>query len=171
MGIILLIAGIVAASLSFVPSKILQYIFVFASLAVGIFGVTIRKNPKDAIKQSTYYSWLGFILVALSFAVAIWATGVAALVNVLGFFLLLLGIVGFVRALQVLNYQSPIPWKVVGLKLALSATTAIGAAYILTMAGFAGYMALLFMGLLFVTIGLTFIQMGRLTRNATTSNQ
>ena len=55
------------------------------------------------------------------------------------------------------------PWKIVGLKLALSATTAIGAASILTMAGFDGYMALLFMGLLFVTVGLTLIQVSRVT--------
>jgi hypothetical protein len=165
IGIILLIAGITAASLSFSPSMILQYVFVVSSLAVGILGLLIGKNTKGEFMRSTYYSWIGFVLIGLSIAVVIWGTGAIALVNVLGFFLLLLGMIEFVFALQILNYQSPIPWKVVGLKLTLSATTAIGAASTLTLAGFDGYMALLFLGLLFVTVGLTIIQISRLTRN------
>ena len=71
--------------------------------------------------------------------------------------------------LQILNYETIIPWKIVGLKLALSATTAIGAASILTIAGFDGYMALLFMGLLFVTVGLTLIHVSRVTSGTDSS--
>src|SRR5688572_11960498 len=108
---------------------------------------------------------MGFVLIALSIALVIWATSLIALVNVLGFFLLLLGFLEFVFILQILNYQTPIPWKVIGLKLTLSATTSIGAASILTIAGFNGYMALLFLGVLFVTVGLTFIQISRLTKD------
>lgn len=165
MGIVLLIAGITAASISFSPSMVLQYVFVVSSLAVGIFGLLIGKNTKGAFIQSTYYSWIGFVLIALSIAIVIWGTSVIALVNVLGFFLLLLGMIEFVFALQILNYETNIPWKIVGLKLTLSATTAIGAASILTMAGFDAYMALLFLGLLFVTVGLTLIQVSRLTKD------
>lgn len=164
MGIILLIAGITAASLSFSPSIILQYTFVASSLAVGIFGLLIGKSVKGEFMQSTYYSWIGFLLIALSIAVVIWGTSVIALINVLGFFLLLIGMIEFVFVLQILNHQTNIPWKIVGLRLTLSATTAIGAASILTMVGFNGYMALLFLGLLFVAIGLTVIQISRLTK-------
>ena len=77
--------------------------------------------------------------------------------------------VEFVFVLQILNYESNIPWKIVGLKLTLSATTSIGAASILTIAGFDGYMALLFMGLLFVTVGLTLIQISRVTTRTDSS--
>lgn len=169
MGIILLIAGIAAASMSFTPSLILQYIFVVSSLAVGIIGILIGKNKDGSLMRSTYYSWIGFVLIGLSIALVIWGTSAIALINVLGFFLLILGMVEFVFVLQILNYESNIPWKVVGLKLTLSATTAIGAASILTMAGFNGYMALLFMGLLFVTVGLTLIQVSRLTTGTDSS--
>ena len=165
MGVTLLVAGIAATSLSFSPSSIIQYVFMVSSLTVGILGLLIGKNTKGEFMRSTYYSWIGFVLIGSSIAVVIWGAGASALVNVLGFFLLLLGMIEFVFALQILNYQSPIPWKVVGLKLILSAITAIGAASILTIAGFDGYMALLVLGLLFVTIGLTIIQISRLTRN------
>lgn len=165
MGIILLIAGITAAAISFSWSRILQYIFVAASLSVGVLGIQLGKDTKGNVMRSTYYLWTGFVLIGLSVALVVWATSLIALVNVLGFFLLLLGFVEFVFALQILNYETPIPWKVVGLKLTLSATTAIGAASMLTMAGFNGYMALLVLGLLFVTVGLTFIQISRVSKN------
>jgi hypothetical protein len=166
MGIILLIAGIAAASLSFSPSVILQYVFVLTSLAVGIIGILIGKDTKASFMRSTYYSGIGFVLIGLSIAVVIWGTSLMGLINVLGFFLLLLGMIEFVFALQILNYQTHIPWKIVGLKLTLSATAGIGAASILTMAGFDGYMALLFLGLLFITVSLTFIQISRLTKKS-----
>lgn len=163
MGIILLIAGVIAALISFEPSRILQYIFIATSLTVGIIGVLIGKNTKSAFVPSTYYSGIGFSLIALSITLIIWATTVSALINVLGFFLLMLAFIEFVFALQILNYETPIPWKVVGLKLTLSATTAVGATSILTIAGYDVYFALLFLGALFVLIGLTFITMSGLT--------
>ena len=166
MGIILLIAGIAAALISFWPSAVLQYIFVIASLAVGALGILIGRNNKKEFLRSTYYTWTGSVLIALAISLLIWATSLVALINVVGFFLLLLGFIEFVFALQILNYETPIPWKIVGLKLALSAITATGAAWILTMAGLDGYMALLFLGLLFVIVGLSFIQISRLTRNS-----
>ena len=169
MGIILLIAGITAALMSFAPSRILQVVFVATSLVVGIFGLLIGKSSRSAFIKSTYYSSVGIVLIGLSVAIVIWASSLIALVSVLGFFLLLLGFIEFAFALQILNAQTPIPWNVVGLKLTLSATTAIGAATILTMAGFHGYMALLILGLLFVTIGLTIIQVGRLSKDTGSS--
>lgn len=169
MGVILLIAGIAAASMSFTPSLVLQYIFVASSLAVGIIGLLLSKNKDGSLMRSIYYSWIGFVLIGLSIALVIWGTSAIALINVLGFFLLILGMVEFVFVLQILNYESHIPWKIVGLKLTLSATTSIGAAAILTVAGFNGYMALLFMGLLFVTVGLTLIQISRVSTGTDSS--
>lgn len=165
MGIGILVSGVLAALISFEPSRILQYIFMSTAFAVGILGILIGRDPKEKFVRSLYYSWIGFILVGLSVVVVIWGTTLIALVNVLGFFLLLLGMVEFVFALQILNYQSPVPWKIVGLKLTLSATTAIGAASILTIAGFNMYTALLFIGVLFITVGLTFIRSAVLERN------
>jgi hypothetical protein len=166
MGIILLISGIIAALISFEPSRILQYIFVVTSLTVGILGVLMGKNSKGAFIRSTYYSWIGYGLIALSIALVIWASTLTAFISVLGFFLLLFGFTEFVFALQILNSHTPIPWRVVGLKLTLSATTAIGAASILTIAGINVYFALLFLGVLFALVGLTFIQMSRITTDA-----
>lgn len=165
MGIMLLISGIVAILISFEPSRILQYIFVLTSLTVGIFGVLIGKDTKGTLLRSAYYSWVGFVLIGLSIGLVIWATSLIAFINVLGFFLLVLGMIEFVFALQILNYELPIPWNVVGLKLTLSAMTAIGGTWILTMAGFNIYIALLFFGILFVLVGLSFIQLSRLTKD------
>ena len=169
MGIIVLIAGISAALMSFVPSRILQYVFVVASLVVGALGVMIGKNTKRSPVRSNYYSSLGFVLIGLSVAVVIWATSLMVLMNVIGLFLLALAFIEFAMALQILIGHIPIPWNVVGIKLTLSATAAIGAATILTIAGFHGYMALLVLGLLFVTIGLTIIQVSRLRKDTGTS--
>jgi hypothetical protein len=169
MGIIVLIAGISAALMSFVPSRILQYVFVVASLVVGALGVAIGKNTKRSPMRSNYASSLGFVLIGLSIAVVIWATSLMALMNVIGLFLLALAFIEFAMALQILIGNIAIPWNVVGIKLTLSATAAIGAASILTIAGFHGYMALLVIGLLFVTIGLTIIQVSRLRKDTGTS--
>ena len=163
MGVILLIAGITAASLSFSPSMILQYVFVGSSLTVGILGLLIGKQTKPVFIRPTYYAWIGFALIAMSVAVVLWGTSMIALVSVLGLFFLLVGMIEFGFALQILNHETSIPWKTVGLKLTLSAMTAIGAASILTTAGFNGYMALLFVGLLFVAVGLGIILISRLT--------
>lgn len=111
MGIILLITGIIASVISFAPSRLLQYLFILTSAAVGVFGVLIGKNKKAGFIRSTYYSWIGFIMVGLSIALAIWATSLMAFVNVLGFFLLLLGMIEFVFAMQILHYEAPIPWQ------------------------------------------------------------
>lgn len=169
MGIMLSIAGIAAALLSFTPSVVLQSVFVLSSLSVGILGILIGKNTKGDFVRSSYYLWTGVMLIGLSIGLVIWGTSVMALINILGFSLLLMGFIEFVFALQILNYATPIPWKVVGLKLVLSAITAIGAASILTIAGFDGYMALLVLGLLFVAVGLTFIEISRLTKGADAS--
>lgn len=165
MGIGLLISGVLAALISFEPSRILQYIFMSTALAIGILGILVGMDTKEKFIPTAYYSGIGIILIGLSVAVVIWGASLVALVHVLGFSLLLLGMVEFVFALQILNYQSPVPWKIVGLKLTLSATTAIGAASILTIAGFNMFTALLFIGVLFVTVGLTFIRSAVLERN------
>ena len=151
--------------MSISPSMILQYVFVVSSLAVGIVGLLIGKHTKGSFIRSTYYSWIGFVLIALSIAIVIWATSLIAFINVLGFFLIILGVIEFVFAWQILTYDTPIPWKVVSLKLTVSGLTSVGAAWILTMAGFNVYSALLFLGVLFVVAGLSFIQISRLTRD------
>ena len=162
MGIILMITGVIASVLSFAPSRLLQYLFILTSAAVGVFGILTGRNNNAGSVRSPYYSWIGFVLVGLSIALAIWATDLMALINVFGFFLLLLGMIEFVFAMQTLHFETPTPWSMVGLKLTLSATTAIGAAVILTIAGFNIYGALLLLGLLFVVAGLTFIRIGSL---------
>lgn len=161
MGIILLISGILAAFFSFEPSRILQYIFVLTSFVVGIIGIIIGKSTKGTFVRSSYYTWIGSVLIGLSIALVIWATTLMAFVNVLGFFLLILGIIEFVFVLQIFNYVSPIPWVVVAIKLALSTIGAVGAAWILTMAQIDVYTALLFLGVQFVLIGLSLILISR----------
>ena len=160
MGIILLITGMIASVTTFAPSRLLQHLFVLTTAAVGVFGILTGKNKNAGSVRSTYYFWIGFILIGLSIALAIWATNLMAFVNVLGFFLLLLGMIEFVFAMQTLHFETPTPWSMVGLKLTLSATTAISAALMLTIAGFNIYGALLLLGLLFVVAGLTFILIG-----------
>lgn len=80
----------------------------------------------------------------------------------LGFFLILLGIIEFVFAQQILVYETPIPWGLVGLKLIISTITATGATWILTMAGVSANVALLLMGVLFALVGLAFIKVSRM---------
>jgi hypothetical protein len=164
MGIILLISGIIAALLSFEPSRVLQYVFVLTSLAVGVFGVLIARDTKDTPVRSAYYTWIGFLLLGLAIAIVLWATTLTAFMNVVGFFLLAFALIEFGFALRILNEELPIPWKVVGLKLALSAMTAIGGTWILMMAGFNVYTALLFFGVLFALVGLSFIQLSRFAK-------
>lgn len=166
IGILLLTSGMIAALKSYEPSGMLQHIFVLTSFTVGIFAIITGKNTKGNFVQSNYYTWIGVVLIALSIALGIWATTLVAFINILGFFLLILGVVGFVFAWQILNYETPIPWKIFGVRLSLSALTATGAAWIVTTAGFDIYTALLALGILFVLTGLGFIHISRLTKGA-----
>jgi hypothetical protein len=164
IGILLLVSGIIAAFTSAEPSRILQYLFILTSLAVGMLAIATSRNTKGNFVQSTYYSWIGFASISLSVSLGVWAINSVAFINVLGLFLLILGIIEFVFALQILNYETPIPWKIFGLKISISALTAIGAGWILTMAGMSLYTALLFLGVLLALAGLNFIQISRLTK-------
>ena len=170
MGIILLISGVIAALINFDPSRMLKIIFVLASLTVGVIGIMIGRKAKSPFVRSSHFWWIGVGVIALSIALVIWGTSLTAFTGVVGLFLMVLAFIAFGFALQILNHQTPIPWKVVGLKLTLSATAAIGAASILTIAGLNVYFALLFLGVLFAIVGLTMIQLSRSANNSRSSS-
>jgi hypothetical protein len=88
-----------------------------------------------------------------------------AFINIVGFFLLLAGIIEFVFVQQLFNSESPLPWSLLGLKLIISTVAATGAAWILTMSRINVHIALLFLGVLFAIIGLIFVQIYRITRH------
>jgi hypothetical protein len=169
MGIVLLIAGMIAAAISFEPSGILLYAFMLTSLTVGVIGVLIGKDTKEIFSRSKFYAWSGFTVIGLSIALATWASGLMGFITATGLFLVLSGFIAAAFTLQILNYESPIPWKLVGLKLTLSAMAAIAGIWILMIAGFSVHVALLAFGVLFVLIGISFIQISRITRNVSAS--
>ncbi len=169
LGIIILISGITAALISFEGAPVLQYIFVAASLAIVTLGILISKSVKAPPVPGTYFWWIGFAVTGLSLAVFAGAAHTIAVVTMLGFFLLVLAFIEFGVALQILNNHRQIPWKIIGLKVALSATAAIGGASILKTAGLNVYFGLLFLGALFILVGLAFIQMARAAKNTSSS--
>ena len=164
IGALLLIVGIMTAVMGYNPSQILQYIFIAILLSIGVLGFVIGQQAKNNFLRSKYYTGIGFILFALAISLGIWAATLGAFINVLGFFLLVLGIVEFVFALQILTTASPVPWGLLGVKLVISAVTATGAAWILTMAEENTNVALLFSAGLIVVIGLAFILLSRITK-------
>ena len=159
----MLIVGITTAVMSFDPSQVLQYIFIGLSVTIGVIAVSIGLEAKNNFVRSRYYLWLGFILFALAISLSIWATTLVAFVIVLGFFLLVLGIVEFDFAQQIFNYQ-PVSWSLLGVKLVIATVTATGAAWILTMVRIDANISLLFLGILFFVVGLAFIQLSRITK-------
>ena len=161
MGILLLISGVTAALINFELSAKLQYVFVAASLAIVGLGIMIGKTAKTPPVPSKYFWWIGFAVTGLSLLVLATAASALTAITILGFFLFILAFVEFGVALQILNNQRQIPWKVVGLKLTLSATAAIGGASLLKTAGLNVFFGLLFLGVLFILVGLAFIQMAR----------
>ena len=162
IGILLIISGIIAALTSHEPSRGLQYVFGLSTLAVGFLALRTGRSRTNTFVRSTYYSWVGYVSLALSIALAIWGTTLFAFINVLGFFLLILGVIEFVFALQILSYETPMPWKLFGIRITVSALTSTGAGWILTTAGFNVYRAVLFLGLLLVLAGISFIFTSRL---------
>lgn len=161
MGILLLISGVTAALINFEVSAKLQYVFVAASLAIVGLGIMIGKTAKTPPVPSKYFWWIGFAVTGLSLLVLATAASALTAITILGFFLFILAFVEFGVALQILNNQRQIPWKVVGLKLTLTATAAIGGASLLKTAGLNVFFGLLFLGVLFILVGLAFIQMAR----------
>ena len=166
MGIILLISGVIGALINFDGSTVLQYIFVAASLAIAGLGIMIGRKSRDSSIPATYFWWIGFAVAGLSIALVAGAASMMMVVTTFGFFLFVLAFIEFGFALQILNHRTNIPWKIVGLKLALSASAAIGAASILKIAGLNVYFGLLFLGVLFSLVGLTFIQLGRSVKSS-----
>ena len=118
IGALLLITGIITAVMSFDPSQILQYIFIGISVTIGVTAFTIGRQAKYNFVRSKYYLWIGFILFVLAISLSIWATTLVTFIIVLGFFLLVLGIIEFVFAQQILTYEEPVPWALLGVKLA-----------------------------------------------------
>lgn len=165
MGIILLISGVTAALINFELSIIFQYVFVAASLAIVSLGIMIGKSVKAPPVPSKYFWWIGFAVTGLSLALIAGGANTLTVVTIFGFFLLILAFIEFGVALQILNNQTVVPWKIVGLKLTLSATAAIGGASILKTAGINVYFSLLFLGVLFILVGLVFIKMARSLKN------
>lgn len=166
VGVLLLITGIITAVLSYNPSRVLQYVFIAGSLGVGVFALLIARQAKKSFVRSQYYTWIGITSIAMAMSVGIWATTLGAFIDVIGFFLLVLGIIEFVFVLQILSYETPTRWKVLALKLGIAGIAAIGAAWILTMAEIDVNPALLFSGALLVLVGLGFIQLSRMRKVA-----
>ena len=163
-GVLLLIAGIIAVVMSFDPSPALQYIFIGVSMTMGVIAFSIGRQAKNNFVRSTYYRWIGFILFGLAISLSVWATTLAALIIVVGFFLLVLGIVEFVFADQIFHYLTPVSWSLLGVKLVIATVTTTGAAWILAMARIDPNISLLCLGVLFFVVGLSFIQLGRITQ-------
>lgn len=161
IGGLLLAGGVTTAAMSSEPTRILQYIFIGVSVIISALGFRVWQQSKNQYPSSHYYLWIGFIVLALAISLGIWATTLTEFINVLGFYLILLGIIEFVFAQQILVYQTPIPWELVGLKLVISTISATGATWILTMAGVSANVALLFMGVLFALLGLAFIKISQ----------
>ena len=128
MGIILLVSGITAGLINFYGSSVLEYIFVAASLSIISLGTMIGRTVQATPVPSKYFWWIGFPVTGLSLAIFAGGASTLTIVTIFGFFMLALAFIEFGVALQILNSQKLIPCKVVGLKLALSATAAIGAA-------------------------------------------
>jgi hypothetical protein len=128
---------------------------------ISALGFRVWQQSKNRYPRSHYYLWIGFIVLALAISLGFWATTLTGFINVLGFYLILLGIIEFVFAQQILVYQKPIPWGLVGLKLVISTISATGATWILTMAGVSANVALLFMGVLFALLGLAFMKVSQ----------
>ena len=168
LGAIFLVSGIITALLSYDPSRILQYIFIATSLVGGVLAFRIARQKKESFVRSRYYTWVGSILIVAAISLGIWATTLLAFVNVVGFFLLILGIGEFVFAQQIFNY-APFPWKLLGLKITIGAITATGAAWILTMSRIHVNVALLFLGVLISLIGLSFMHVSRVEKKADAS--
>lgn len=123
----------------------------------------IGQQAKQNFVRSKYYIWVGFALFALAISLTIWGATLTAFISVVGFFLLTSGIIEFVFAQQILSYEEPIPWKLVGLKLVISTISATGSVWIMTMADVNANVALLFLGVFFILIGLGFFLIYRIT--------
>ena len=157
-GILFLVSGLITAIISVEPSAMLQYIFVVTALTAGILAIMVGRETSGKFVRSTYYTWTGIILILLAIALGIWATSTMSFIYVMGFFLLILGVVEFVFTIQILTYETPVPWKLIGLKLTIAAMTAVGAAWVMTMAGGSMHTALFFLGMLFMLVGFSSIR-------------
>lgn len=168
IGVLLLAGGVITSLVSHDPTKLLRYMFVAITAVVGVLALMVGHDAKRDFVRSKYYTWIGLILILLTLSLGFWATTLPHFISILGFFLILLGILEFVFAQQLLVYEEPLPWAVVGIKLFVSTVSAVGGAWILTMADRNVNVAILFLGVLFVFVGLAFVQLGRMV-NTTTS--
>lgn len=166
IGALIVTTGIITAGMAYAPSKTLQYIFIVSSSTVGVIALLIGRQTKKSFVRSKYFTWIGFTSVVMAISVGIWATTLGEFINVVGFFLLALGIIEFVFVMQIISFETPLPWKRLALKLVITIVTTVGAAWTLTMAGIDVNVALFFSGGFLVLVGLSFIQLSRMKRIA-----
>jgi uncharacterized membrane protein HdeD (DUF308 family) len=161
-GILLLLSGIITAIMAVESSLVLRYMHAGVLGSAGVFALITGQEYKTMNGRSKYYTSMGLIVITLTMALGIFGTSAATFANTLGFFLLLLGTVGFAFA-QHLLIDREAGSNLAGMKFLVGMLIAIGGAWILTIPDTHTNIAFLVSGSLFVLTGLALIQLGRMT--------
>lgn len=159
-GGLLLTTGILTTLMGGELSPVMRYLHAGVLGSAGIFGLITGQESRMMNGRSKYYTGLGLTVITLSMALGVFGTTAAAFISIVGFFLLLLGTVGFAFAQQLMVDRES-GSTTAGVKFLVGTLLAVGGAWILTIPESHLKIGFLVSGGLFVLIGLALIHLGR----------
>jgi hypothetical protein len=162
-GILLLLSGIITATMAVEPAAVLRYMNAGILVSAGVFGLITGQESIAMNGQSKYYTGLGLIVISLAMSLGIFGTTAIAFISILGFFLLLLGTVSFAFAQQLLVDRIA-SRTIAGVKFLVGTLMAIGGTWIITIPDTHTNIAFLVSGGLFALNGMALIHLGRMSR-------
>lgn len=157
-GLLILIAGLVIGVSSFAPSQLIQFVVVVSAFFAGVMAIMTGKAIFSREVASRYIWVEGAVLILYAITAGVFGSDSSSFINLTTLFLLVFGVVEFTLTLQALNSSGVPNWNVFLQKLVTASAASIGAVYIFVAGTENENPAILFVGLVTIIIGGSFIR-------------
>ena len=169
-GLLILITGTIIASLSYSPSRIIQYVLAAGIFLSAVFAfITAAKNKSTEIPLK-YHGLQGAGMLVYALAILIYASTFEKFITVTMAFLLYFGITEIIFGFQLMDHKRKIGMQVIVLRMITGFLMAVGAVIILAIAFLDKNMSLLVAGILIALSGINFILFANATRRLATTD-
>lgn len=161
-GSLLTVSGIITLLMHSESPLVLRYVQAVVLISAGVFSLITGQEYRALNGRSKYFTGFGLIIITLTISLGIFGTTAATFTSILGFFLVLTGIVGFAFAQQLLIDREG-GNSVAGIKFLIGLLLTMGGGWILTIADTYTLIAFRVSGGLLVLTGLILVYLGKMT--------
>lgn len=163
-GIIIVLTGIIISSLSYNPSRIIQYIVAAGLFLSALFAFITSYKSKNLYVHLRYHAFQGFGLLFYAITILVYANTLEKFLNASIYFLLFFGVTEIIFGLQLLMLNQKTNLQLIIFRGAIGFLTALGSVLILSTSYVNSNNALLGSGIAFIFGGTGFILFANLIR-------